>query len=298
MDSATTARRSFEAAGIARTYRAGEAPATTRPASNTPRHRGRDGLVSPTHVRAMRKLLLAALGAVLAGGCLSSQTTSPRLVGEGRPVLFIGNSYTYENDVPGIVQALADSAGLQIAVETVAEPDFALVDHLARGLAQREIAKGGWAFVVLQQGPSSVEVNRDTLRLVTRALAPLITQAGGKPALFSAWPTFGRRVDFPRAIESYRLAAADVNGVFLPVASAWLAAWEKDSTLPLYASDGLHASVLGSYLTAMVIYARLFDRPVMDLPPTLRLRSGAVLTIDPVVARVVKEAAQQVLMQP
>jgi hypothetical protein len=246
----------------------------------------------------MRKLVLAALGALLTGGCLSSGMTSPQLIGEGRPVLFIGNSYTYENDVPGIVQALADSVGLKIAVATLAEPDFALVDHMKMGLAQREISKGGWAFVVLQQGPSSVELNRDTLRLATRALAPLITQAGGRPALFSAWPTFGRRVDFPRAIESYRLAAADVNGVFLPVASAWLAAWEKDASLPLYASDGLHASPLGSYLSALVIYARLFDKPVVGLPAKVRLRSGGVLTIDPAVARTVQEAAQQVLTQP
>src|SRR5262249_28073204 len=121
-------------------------------------------------------------------GCLSS--TAPHLDGDGRRVLFIGNSYTYVNDVPGIVQALADSAGGEhMAVENVAEPDYALVDHLAQGEAQREIAKGGWAFVVLQQGPSSVDVNRDTLRLAVKAFAPLIAAAGGKPALFSAWPT-------------------------------------------------------------------------------------------------------------
>lgn len=244
----------------------------------------------------MRRLVSIAL---IVSGCLSSGTTAPVLSGEGRSVLFIGNSYTYVNDLPGIVQSLADSAGGErIAVETVAEPDFALVDHLAVGVAQREIAKGGWAFVVLQQGPSSVELNRDTLRLATKAFAALIDQAGGKAALFSAWPTVSRRIDFPRAIESYRLAAADVSGVFLPVASAWLAAWEKDANLPLYAPDGLHASPLGSYLSALVIYARLLDKPVVGLPAKLRLRSGAVLTIDPAVARTVQEAVRQVLAVP
>ena len=246
----------------------------------------------------MRKLVSIA-SAALVGACLSSGTIAPTLVGEGRPVLFIGNSYTYVNDLPGIVQALADSAGGErIAVEMVAEPDFALVDHLATGVAQREIAKGGWAFVVLQQGPSSVELNRDTLRLAAKAFAPLITQTGAKPALFSAWPTSSRRVDFPRAIESYQLAAADVNGVFLPVASAWLAVWEKDTNLQLYAFDGLHASPLGSYLTALVIYGRLLEKPVIGLPARLRLRSGAVLTIDTTAARIAQQAAQQVLAVP
>ena len=193
------------------------------------------------------------------------------------------------------MQALADSAGEKIAVETVAEPDFALVDHIATGMAQREISKGGWAFVVLQQGPSSVEVNRDTLRLAVKTLAPAIAAAGGKPALFSAWPTVARMADYPRAIESYRIAAADVNGVFLPIAGAWLKAWEKDPNLALYASDGLHASVLGSYLAAVVIYARLLNRPATGLPSTLRLRSGALITIDAAVGKKLQEAAAAAL---
>jgi hypothetical protein len=223
-------------------------------------------------------------------------TTGPTLIGDGRPVLFIGNSYTYVNDLPGIVQALADSTGGErLAVETVAQPDFALVDHLADGTAQREIAKGGWAFVVLQQGPSSVEVNRDTLRLATKAFAPLIAAAGGKPVLFSAWPTIGRRVDFPRAIESYKLAAADVGGVFLPIASAWLAAWERDSTLALYDLDGLHASPIGSYLSALVIYGRLMNHPVVGLPPALRLRSGHTIVVDVNTAKVLQHAADAAL---
>jgi len=228
-------------------------------------------------------------------GCLSGGVTTPALIGDGKPILFIGNSYTYVNDLPGIVQALADSAGEKIAVETVAQPDFALVDHIATGMAQREISKGGWAFVVLQQGPSSVEVNRDTLRLAVKTLAPAIAAAGGKPALFSAWPTIARMADYPRAIESYRIAAADVNGMFLPIAGAWLKAWEKDPNLALYASDGLHASVLGSYLAAVVIYSRLLNRPAAGLPSTLRLRSGAVLTIDAAVGKRLQEAAAAAL---
>lgn len=238
-------------------------------------------------------LRLATLGVGLSG-CLSA--TAPQLIGEGRPVLFIGNSYTYVNDLPGIVQALADSAGGQpLAVETVAQPDYALVDHLADGTAKREIAKGGWAFVVLQQGPSSVEVNRDTLRLATKAFAPLIAAAGGKPALFSAWPTSDRRVDFPRSIESYKLAATDVSGVYLPVAPAWLAAWNLDPTLALYDFDGLHASMIGSYLSALVIYGRLLNHPVTGLPRSLRLRSGFTITIDAGTARVLQQAADAAL---
>jgi len=237
------------------------------------------------------------LGLPLAlAACLSSAVTGPQLVGTGTPVLFIGNSLTYVNDVPGIVQALADSAGGSLAVETVAFPDYALIDHwnegVAAGRARGEIAKGGWKFVVLQQGPTSVGVNRDTLRLATKLFAQDMAKIGATPALFSAWPTIDRRQDFPRSIESYTLAAGDVNGVLLPIATAWLAAWKRDSTLALY-SDGLHASIAGSYLSALVIYAVFERRSPVGLPSRVRLRSGATVFVDPKVTAVLQAAAAE-----
>jgi hypothetical protein len=229
--------------------------------------------------------------------CLSSTISGPELSGTGTPVLFIGNSLTYVNDLPGIVQALADSAGgPALAVETVAFPDFALIDHwnegVAAGHARGEIAKGGWKFVVLQQGPSSVEVNRDTLRLATKLFAQDMSKIGATAALLSAWPTIDRRQDFPRAIESYTLAASDVNGVLLPVAAAWVAAWKRDSTLALY-SDGLHPSVAGSYLSALVVYAALERHTPVGLPSRVHLRSGATVFVDPKVAAVLQAAAAE-----
>ena len=229
--------------------------------------------------------------------CLSSALSGPRLSGTGTPVLFVGNSLTYVNDLPGIVQAFADSAGGPgLAVETVAFPDYALIDHWNEGVtaghARGEIAKGGWKFVVLQQGPSSVEANRDTLRLTTKLFAQDMSRVGATPALLSAWPTIDRRQDFPRAIESYTLAASDVNGVLLPVAAAWLAAWKRDSTLALY-SDGLHPSIAGSYLSALAVYAALQHHSPVGLPSRLRLRSGATLFVDPKVAAVLQAAAAE-----
>lgn len=234
-------------------------------------------------------LLLAALL-----GCSAGPPTEPTLEGEGRPVLFIGNSYLYQADIPGILQALADSAGGdKLAVETVAGPDLALIDHWKEGTAVREIRKGGWEWVVLQQGPSSVGVNRDTLLIATRLFAEEIAKVGAGPALFSAWPAEPRRQDFERAIESYTLASAEVKGLLLPVAAAWLAAWARDPTVALYA-DGLHPSPAGAYLSALVIYSRLLEQSPRGLPRSLRLRSGATLSLPAGLAALLQEAAQEV----
>jgi hypothetical protein len=195
------------------------------------------------------------------------------------------------------VQALVDSAhaGDSIAVETVAFPDFALVDHWNEGTALREIHKGGWRWVVLQQGPSSVDVNRDTLRLWTKALASEIDKVGGRTVLFSAWPSAARTQDFERAIESYTLAASDVHGVLAPVAASWLAAWRRDASLALYAGDGLHASPDGSYLAALAIYGALTGHSPVGLPNVLMTRSGFTLRVDATRARLLQDAAADAL---
>jgi hypothetical protein len=242
--------------------------------------------------------VLGALLLAVAGiGCLASRASAPSLIGGGARVLFIGNSYTYVNDVPGLVQALVDSshAGDSIAVETVAFPDFALVDHWNEGTALREIRKGGWRWVVLQQGPSSVGANRDTLRMWTKEFASEIVRSGASPALFSAWPSMSRTADFDRAIESYSLAAVDVNGLLLPVAASWLAAWRRDPSLQLYASDGLHASAEGSYLAALAIYGALRQRSPVGLPNVVVTRTGEVLRVESARARLLQESAAEAL---
>ena len=243
--------------------------------------------------RVARFSALLLLGACL-GDLEGAGLTEPVLVGEGRRALFIGNSYTYYFDIPGLVQAMADSAGGdKIAVETVAGPDMALVDHWNEGTAKREIAKGGWEWVVLQQGPSSVQVNRDSLRTLTQMFGVEIAKVTARPALFSAWPSSTRPQDFDRAIESYTLAASDVSGILLPVAASWKKAWEADATLQMYA-DGLHPSGTGAYLAAATIYSKLLNKSPVGLPLAVRARSGAYISVTPNVGAILQNAAAAV----
>ena len=235
---------------------------------------------------------------LLVAGCLGklegAGITEPQLIGEGRRVLFIGNSYTYFADIPGLVQAMADSAGGdKIAIETVAGPDMALVDHWNEGTAKREIAEGGWEWVVLQQGPSSVQVNRDSLRTLTQMFGAEIAKVNAKPALFSAWPSATRLQDFDRAIESYSLAAADVSGILLPVAGSWKKAWETEPSLQMYA-DGLHPSAIGAYLAAATIYSKLLNKTPVGLPFTLRTRTGLQLSVTSATGTILQNAAAAV----
>lgn len=209
-------------------------------------------------------------------------------------LLFIGNSLTYSNDLPGMVAALGDSTGLTIAVRSHAVPDYALEDHWNDGLAVRSIDGGGWNFVVLQQGPSSLDASRANLVDYATRFGARIRASGATPSLYAVWPEVARLGVFDRVSESYRLAAIAAGGVLLPCGEAWRAAWRADASVPLYGADGLHPSPLGSYAAALVIYRRVTGRSVLGLPARLRLASGATIDVPAATALLLQQAAMDV----
>jgi hypothetical protein len=245
--------------------------------------------------RSCRAAFLIAVCA-LSLGCTSDPVSTGN--GEqdpGEGVLFIGSSLTYVNDLPGILEALADSAGGErIPTSMVAYGGFALVDHWNTGGSRSEIARGGWDYVVLQQGPSAAQINRDSLRLLTGWFSEEIEAVDARPALYSVWPSRERTQDFERAIESYTLAADDVDGLLLPVASAWLAVWNRDPNVELYSFDGVHPTPAASYLAALVMYARILNKTPIGLPASVITKNGIGISLSSQLAALLQSAAAEV----
>jgi hypothetical protein len=104
------------------------------------------------------------------------------------------------------------------------------------------------------------------LRQYVRRFDNEIKRIGARTALYMVWPSAARSDDFDAVVASYAIAARDVDALLLPVGEAWRAAWRYDASLPLYADDRFHPSVLGSYLGALVIYERLTGRSAEGLP--------------------------------
>jgi hypothetical protein len=204
-------------------------------------------------------------------------------------VLFIGNSLTYWNDLPLLVEAMAAHQGVTLVCESVTRADASLEDHW--GSKVRDvIRKGAFKYVVLQQGPSSMPDSRANLREWTKRFAEEIHGAGATPALYMVWPDRSRRAFFPQVIESYRLANDDAKGVLLPAGEAWLAAWQLDPGLDLYSPDNLHPSRLGSYAAAATIMSRLTGASSLGLPHRLKLRNGDDYRVDEKKAALVLKA--------
>lgn len=211
----------------------------------------------------------------------------------GMHVLFIGNSLTYSNDLPLIVQAMAKAAGKSLEVDSVTGGGYSLDDHWNDGGAQRAIASRRWTYVILQHGPSSLPESRAELRAAVKRFAPVIRKAGAKPALFMVWPPADRISYFDDVRDAYALAAADVSGLFIPAGEAWRAAWRRDPQAPLYSGDDFHPSAAGSYAAALSIYGMIFKTPPQGLPARLQLASGQVVQVPEALAKLLQDAATE-----
>jgi len=241
----------------------------------------------------LARSLLATL-ALLA--CASAAPVDPEIPENALRVLFIGNSLTYFNDLPAVVAAMAIATDQERppAFAMAAQPDYSLEDHWNDGRARSAIASGPLHFVVMQQGPSSLVENRELLREWTQRFAAPIREAGAIPALYMVWPSSARSADFDGVLAAYSGAAAAVGGLFMPAGEAWRAAWRRDSQMALYGPDGFHPSVLGTYLAALVIFARLYDVSP-DLVPSSFAVGSTTLRVPDAVAAHMREAAKEVL---
>lgn len=199
--------------------------------------------------------------------CGSSSPAAPSIPVGATRVLFIGNSLTYVNGLPGMFVALAKLGGDQnVYAETVAFPDYALEDHWAQGTARRTLAEHPWEFVVMQQGSSALPESQVNLRTWSLQFAPLIRAAGATPVMYMVWPFASRTFDFPGVLQSYRNAASAINGIFAPAGDGWTAFGDLNA---LYSADGLHPTVQGTYIAALVLLERIRGIRPDQLPATI-----------------------------
>ncbi len=235
--------------------------------------------MDPSRVAARLAYLALVVVGVLSGANCRATTS----IGAAAPrqVLFVGNSLTTTNDVPGLVEAISIAVGERLVCKTVAFGGYSLEDHWNQGDARREIAKGGWTTVVLQQGPSSLPESRVLLVDYARRFNEEARRAGAKTALYMVWPSADRRADFDGVKTSYAAAARAVGGVLLPAGEAWRAAWRWNAELAFYGPDRFHPTPLGSYLAALVIYQGLSGRTPVGTPTTLRAPGSAPLVVPP-----------------
>jgi hypothetical protein len=173
-------------------------------------------------------------------------------------VLFVGNSLTYSNSLPQLFQKFAQQKGKHVAVEILALPNYALVDHLADGNVQKLIASGKYNYVVVQQGPSSQQEGRALLLEAASVFEKLCKDNGARLAFFMVWPAYANYSTFPGVIQNYTDAATLTGAILCPVGTAWKSYIDSSKDLSYYSDDYFHPSVKGSEKAAQVIFESIY----------------------------------------
>jgi hypothetical protein len=215
----------------------------------------------------MRRLKASVLAAFwISAACLAADLPAQRPT--PARVLFIGNSLTYVNNLPAMVEAVARQAGAgdRLRCRGVAKPNVGLEDHWNDGEALRGIEMERWTHVVLQQGPTSRPESRAALRKYAKKFAGPIRMRGARPVLYGVWMPRAQVASLEAVTESYALAAADVEGDLVPVGEGWRAALRRNPQLPLYAPDNFHPSPMGTYLAALMFVEYFTGRSPIGLP--------------------------------
>ena len=199
----------------------------------------------------------------------TSDTSEP----EGPRVLFIGNSYTFYNDLPGLFAAITAASGEPWIVDSIAIAGATVADHLANPEVATTLAEG-WDHVVIQGQSYEPIVEQAAFEQAVVDLAALVdeTSPGAELVLYETWareagnPLLAELGLTPEQMQQglsdgYAAAAQASGARVAPVGQAWAQALVEAPTIDLFDPDGSHPSLAGSFLADCVFFAVLTGQP-------------------------------------
>jgi hypothetical protein len=199
-------------------------------------------------------------------------------------VLFIGNSYTYVNNLPDLIKGIALANGDSVIYDSNCPGGFTFNNHYTNATTLAKISAGNWTHLVLQaqsQEPSfsPSQVASQTLPYAIRLDSLVKKYSPCATTVF--YETWGRKngdasncMFYPpvctytgmqnRLKQSYKLFADSAHALMAPAGEAFRACVSSNTTINLYQADESHPSMEGSYLTAAVFYETLFQKSVLS----------------------------------
>jgi len=224
-----------------------------------------------------------------------------------KKVLFIGNSYTYVNDLPLLLSNAAQSVGDSVIYDSNCIGGSTLQLHSTNSTTLQKIAQGDFDFVVLQeqsQLPSfPISQVQSSVYPYAQQLDSLINDANsctetvfymtwgrknGDASNCPNWPpvcTYSGMDSLLRL--RYMQMANDNNAIISPVGAVWRHIRNNYPNIELYNADESHPSLEGSYAAACTFYSILFRKNPSQI--------SFVSTLDSTEASNIRNAAKLVV---
>lgn len=220
-------------------------------------------------------------------------------------VLFVGNSYTFYNNMPDMVAKLAAQSGDTLAWGMEAPGGYYFLSHVSENPKNtiNRIKLGNWDYVVLQEqslGAAQPDTPfRNLMYKYAHRLDSIINQHNDcAETIF--YMTWGRKngdsflCDYYnkksgwtgycsyQSMDSlirlrYQTVADSNNAILSPVGAVWRYLRTNYSDIELYDADESHPSVAGSYAAACCFYTAIFkkDPTLLSYDHTLSPKEAA-----------------------
>lgn len=168
-------------------------------------------------------------------------------------ILFIGNSLTYTNDLPSLVEKVAKTKGILVNTKMIAFPNYGLEDHWNDKEIHKLIKSKNYDYVIVQQGPSSQEYGRTSLLEYGNKINNLCNENKTKLVFFMVWPSKRYYHTYNGVIKNYTNTADQLSALLCPVGKVWKAHFDETNDFSYFGVDGFHPSLKGSKIAAEVI---------------------------------------------
>lgn len=245
-------------------------------------------------------IILTTLTVFLIGLQTASAEDSPTI-----DVLFIGNSYTTVNNLPGMLEALSAKAKVKRQVKTARSTHggWTLQKHWddEKQGSQAAIKKGKWDYVVLQEQSQMPFMYPKVTHKFGLLFGKLIQEYKATPLFYITWARQHQPENQVKIKATYEGMAKALNAKIAPVGLAWERVLKANPGIKLHQRDKSHPSPEGTYLTACVFFSVIYDQSPVGLPATLTApKNGGVRVLcklGPDVAKTLQLAAWETVKQ-
>lgn len=186
-------------------------------------------------------------------------------------VLFVGNSFTFFNNLPQMVSAMAASQDVAIFTRQSTVGGSNLEQHWKGERGTKTMAmldSADWDYVVLNNHSLSAIEDPDGFLEYGRKFAEHIRNKGAKPVFMMTWAYKSNPLMQKEISERYAQLAAETRSDYVPCGPLFASARQWRPDLEMFFDDK-HPSPNGTYLLALAFYKFLSGKTVMGIPHRL-----------------------------
>lgn len=176
-------------------------------------------------------------------------------------LVFVGNSHTYVNEMPHIVELLFKAyTDIDPDITMITQPGQSLMWHSNQISTQFNLKYGKYDYVILQDVAHPFE-GKEHLMEDVDAIMQYIPETK-KKCFYMTWGSYLHPEWHEQMDEAYTAAAEKYSAEIAPVGRIWKRIRYECSDINLFYTDGEHASIYGSYLAACTIFCTVTDRKI------------------------------------